>query len=81
MPSLYGWLRRNPRLVDGALALLLIFPGGGNPKLTARELLVNIPFILAMVVPLVFRRDYPVAAFAAVIAGRAGYRCAGWASA
>jgi signal transduction histidine kinase len=54
--------------VDGALALLLIFPGGGIPKLTARELLVTLPFALGMVVPVVFRRDYPVGAFTAVIA-------------
>ena len=54
--------------MDGALALLLIFPGGGIPKLTARELLVTLPFAFGMVVPVVFRRDYPVGAFAAVIA-------------
>ena len=58
MPSLYAWLRRNPRLVDGALALLLIYPGGGR-------LLVTLPFTLGMVVPIVFRRTYPAAAFAA----------------
>ena len=55
MPSLYAWLRRNPRLVDGALALLLIYPGGGR-------LLVTLPFTLGMVVPIVFRRAYPAAA-------------------
>jgi signal transduction histidine kinase len=68
VPGLYAWLRRNPRLVDGALALLLIFPGGGIPKHSARELLVTLPFVLGMVVPVVFRREYPVGAFAAVIA-------------
>ena len=36
-----------------------------------RELLVALPFALAMVVPLVFRREYPVGAFAAVIAAGA----------
>jgi DNA-binding NarL/FixJ family response regulator len=61
VPGLYAWLRRNPRLVDGALALLLIYPGGGR-------LLAALPFTLGMVVPVVFRRKYPVAAFAAVIA-------------
>ena len=71
MPGLYAWLRRNPRLVDGGLALLLLFPGGSIPKLGVRELLVTLPFALAMVVPLVFRREYPVGAFAAVIAGGA----------
>ena len=68
MPGLYAWLRRNPRLVDGGLALLLIFPGGGIPKLGVRDLLVTLPFALGMVVPVVFRRQYPVGAFAAVIA-------------
>ncbi len=68
MPGLYAWLRRNPRLVDGGLALLLIFPGGGIPKSGAQELLVTLPFALGMVVPVVFRRQYPVGAFAAVIA-------------
>jgi signal transduction histidine kinase len=67
VPGLYAWLRRNPRLVDGGLALLLLFPGGGIPKLGVRELLVTLPFALGMVVPLVFRREYPVAAFVAVI--------------
>ena len=67
MPGLYAWLRRNPRLVDGALALLLIFPGGGIPKLGIRGVLVDLPFILGMVVPVVFRRKYPVGAFAAVM--------------
>jgi signal transduction histidine kinase len=61
VPSLYAWLRRNPRLVDGALALLLIYPGGAR-------LLVTLPFTLGMVVPIVFRRTYPAVAFAAVIA-------------
>ena len=64
MPGLYAWLRRNPRLVDGALALLLIYPGGGR-------LLITLPFTLGMVVPVIFRRMYPVAAFAAVIAAGA----------
>ena len=41
MPSLYAWLRRNPRLVDGALALLLTYPGGSR-------LLVTLPFTLGM---------------------------------
>ena len=53
--------------MDGALALLLLFPGAGIPKLGVRELLVTLPFVLGMVVPVVFRREYPVAAFVAVI--------------
>jgi hypothetical protein len=41
VPGLYAWLRRNPRLVDGALALLLIYPGGGR-------LLITLPFTLGI---------------------------------
>ena len=68
MPGLYAWLRRHPRLVDGALALLLIYPGAGIPKLGIAGTLIALPFVLGMAVPVVFRRAYPVAAFAAVIA-------------
>ena len=69
MPGLYAWLRRNPRLVDGALALLLIYPRRGHTQARgAGSLLVTLPFVLGMVVPVVFRRQYPVGAFAAVIA-------------
>ena len=68
MPGLYAWLRRNPKLVDGALALLLVFPGGSIPKLGILRTLAILPFVLGMAVPVVFRRAYPVAAFAVVIA-------------
>ena len=68
MPGLYAWLRRNPRPVDGALALLLIFPGAGIPKLGIMRVLVTLPFVVGMAVPVVFRRAYPVKAFAVVIA-------------
>jgi len=68
VPGLYAWLRRNPRLVDGALALLLVFPGAGIPKLGIVRLLVTLPFVVGMAVPVVFRRAYPVEAFVAVIA-------------
>jgi len=68
VPGLYAWLRRNPKLVDGALALLLVFPGGSIPKLGILRTLAILPFVLGMAVPVVFRRAYPVAAFAVVIA-------------
>jgi signal transduction histidine kinase len=68
VPGLYAWLRRHPQLVDGALALLLIYPGAGIPKLGILRLLAFLPFVLGMAVPVVFRRTYPVAAFTAVIA-------------
>jgi len=68
VPGLYAWLRRNPKLVDGALALLLVLPGGSIPKLGILRTLAILPFVLGMAVPVVFRRAYPVAAFAVVIA-------------
>jgi signal transduction histidine kinase len=71
VPGLYAWLRRNPRLVDGALALLLIFPGAGIPKLGIVRLLVTLPFVLGMAIPVVFRRAYPVEAFVFVVAAGA----------
>jgi signal transduction histidine kinase len=65
---LYAWLRRHPRLVDGALALLLIVISV-PPTVTrpGKLYLLGSPFIVAMVVPVVFRRRYPVAAFTAVV--------------
>jgi signal transduction histidine kinase len=68
VPGLYAWLRRHPRLVDGALALLLIYPGAGIPKLGILRMLLLLPFVFGMAVPVVFRRAYPVGAFTAVIA-------------
>jgi signal transduction histidine kinase len=68
VPGLYAWLRQHPRLVDGAVALLLIYPGTGIPKLTTVRTLVILPFVLGMAVPVIFRRTYPVEAFAVVIA-------------
>jgi signal transduction histidine kinase len=54
--------------VDGALALLLIYPGAGIPKLGIVKTLLILPFVLGMAIPVVFRRAYPVEAFTAVIA-------------
>jgi signal transduction histidine kinase len=67
VPGLYAWLRRHPRLVDGGLALLLIYPGAGIPKLGIARMLLIMPFVFGMAVPVVFRRAYPVGAFAVVI--------------
>jgi signal transduction histidine kinase len=67
--SVYLWLSRHPRLVDAVPALLLAVLGlasagpGGLPSL--------LPIVLAMAVALVFRRRYPVEAFAAAIAAGA----------
>jgi signal transduction histidine kinase len=61
--SLYAWLRRHPRLVDGVLALVLVFIGTGA-ALSSPGRWLALPFSLALVIPVVFRRKYPVGAFA-----------------
>jgi signal transduction histidine kinase len=60
--AFYLWLRRHPRLVDGVLAAALGIPAVAAAVAAGRYDLV--PFALALVIPLVFRRDHPVAAFA-----------------
>jgi signal transduction histidine kinase len=65
---LYAWLGRHPRLVDGVPAFFLLVIGAAPAR--PGNLLQLMPFILAMSVPVVFRRRYPVHAFAiAVVAG------------
>ncbi len=53
--------------MDGALALLLVYPGAGIPKLGELRTLLLLPFVFGMAIPVVFRRAYPVGAFTAVI--------------
>ena len=62
MAAFYLWLRRHPRLVDGALAAVLAIPTLAVAMAAGGYTLV--PLALALVIPLVFRRDHPVAAFA-----------------
>jgi len=62
----YLWLRRHPRLVDGVLAAALGIPALAPAIATGDYRLVLVT--LALAIPLVFRRDYPVAAFAIAIA-------------
>jgi signal transduction histidine kinase len=64
--GLYAWLRRHPKLVDGLLALLVLGFGLSVYGTWARQPLL-IPVIVALAVPIVFRRQYPAAAFAAVV--------------
>ena len=66
MAALYAWLRRHPRLVDGGLAAVLAFLGIASSAAMGR--LIAVPLVIALAVPVVFRRAYPVAAFAAAIA-------------
>jgi signal transduction histidine kinase len=67
MAAFYAWLRRHPSLVDGVLAFVLVFIGTGT-ALSSGERWVALPSSLALVIPVVFRRKYPVGAFAAGIA-------------
>ncbi|MGN6176877.1 MAG: sensor histidine kinase [Streptosporangiaceae bacterium] len=66
MAALYAWLRRHPMLVDGGLAAVLAFLGIASSAAMGR--LIAVPLVIALAVPVVFRRAYPVAAFAAAIA-------------
>ena len=66
--ALYAWLRRHPTLVDGMLAAAIMFIGLAS--VVASGGLLMIPLVLALAAPIVFRRVYPVAAFAvAVVVG------------
>jgi signal transduction histidine kinase len=75
--AVYAWLRRHPKVVDGGLAAVLAFIGAasavamafapGSPA-TGVGRLASVPLALALAVPVVFRRSYPVAAFAAATA-------------
>ncbi len=64
--ALYAWLRRHPTLVDGVLAAAIMFIGLASAVASGRFL--TIPLVLGLVVPIVFRRAYPVAAFAVAVA-------------
>ena len=66
MPALYAWLRRYPMLVDGVLAAALVF--GGIGTVVARGMFLGIPLAFGLAVPVIFRRRYPVAAYATAVA-------------
>ena len=66
MAAFYLWLRRHPRLVDGALAAAFAIPALAAAVAAGGYRLV--PLALVLVIPLVFRRDHPVAAFATGVA-------------
>ena len=65
MGAFYLWLRRHPRLVDGVLAAAFGIPALVSAAATGAYVLV--PVSLALVIPLIFRRDHPAAAFAIAI--------------
>src|ERR1022692_2730908 len=65
--SLYAWLRRHPGLVDGVLAFALVLIGTASVFSSSGGWVV-LPFSVAIVVPVVFRRKHPVGAFAVATA-------------
>jgi signal transduction histidine kinase len=71
VPAVYAWLSRHPRLVDGLLALLLAIFGAGSAFGHGRRVLVALLLVLAMTIPVVFRRRNPVAAFSVAVAAGA----------
>jgi signal transduction histidine kinase len=68
--AVYAWLSRHPRFVDGVLALMLALIGTGTVIGTARHWL-TIPILLLLVIPVIFRRKNPAAAFAVAVAAGA----------
>ena len=68
MHGLYAWLRRNPVLVDGVLALFVVLAGlAFVPVIWVRDPAM-LPIIFGLAIPVAARRESPVLAFAAVIA-------------
>lgn len=63
--ALYAWPRRHPRLLDGGLALGLLFLGGAMVGQAPRRWPLALAALLAMVIPVVFRRRHPTGAFIA----------------
>ena len=72
MSAFYAWLGRHPRLVDGLLALLLALLGVGSLTRGGDAALTQLPFMIAMIIAVVFRRRNPAAAFAVAVAAGAG---------
>jgi signal transduction histidine kinase len=71
--ALYAWPRRHPRLLDGAMALVLLMAGGSLFGLKTERLMwpLAIASSFIMIIPVVFRRKYPIATFIAAVAGGA----------
>ena len=66
---MYAWLSRHPKLVDGVPAFFFLVLGLASAKPAA--FLWLLPLVAAMSVPVMFRRRYPVQAFAVAVAAGA----------
>jgi signal transduction histidine kinase len=69
MSALYAWLSRHPRLVDGVPAFFLAVLGGASVR--PGRLAILVPIVAVMSIAVMFRRRYPVEAFAAAVAAGA----------
>jgi signal transduction histidine kinase len=68
VPAVYAWLSRHPSLVDGVPAFFLALLG--LPTAIGLRIFALFPIIAGLVIPVVFRRRYPVQAFTiAVVTG------------
>lgn len=63
--ALYAWPRRHPRILDGALAVVLVLLTGTMIGRSGRLWPVYAVVAVTMVVPIVFRRRHPEGAFIA----------------
>jgi signal transduction histidine kinase len=65
---LYAWLQRHPKLIDSLPAIVLLLTGLGTVLAqdggTALKRMLVVPLVVAIAVPLVFRRRWPLAVFA-----------------
>jgi signal transduction histidine kinase len=68
--ALYAWPRRHPLLLDSLLALVLFLLGGAMINKVPHRLPLETVVVLAMVIPVVFRRRHPTGAF--MVAAAAG---------
>ncbi len=71
MQALYAWPRRHPRLLDGGLALGLLFLGGAMAVRPHAGWPLHVVWVIAIVAPVMFRRRHPTGAFVAAAAAGA----------
>ncbi|NUR29053.1 MAG: sensor histidine kinase [Catenulispora sp.] len=68
MSRLYAWLQRHPKLIDSLPAIFLLLTGLGTALAQDGATTLNralvVPLVVAIAVPLVFRRRWPLAVFA-----------------
>ncbi|NUR62428.1 MAG: sensor histidine kinase [Catenulispora sp.] len=75
MSRLYAWIQRHPKLIDSLPAIFLLLSGLGS--LLARDgstdlnRLLTAPLVVAIAVPLVFRRRWPIGVY--VVASSAAF--------